>query len=410
MIRTLPALLIPLFALFSLAGLAQTKIFIYINSHNEDNIGYLNPIGGYNIYMQNRSALVALANLTQTKGAKQNWGSDHVALRAIARYDTGATLLNTNGKNLVRWMSEDKGVKCDPHSHEATYNYGDVAYFMSQLGVSPSGSISGFLYNQLQNGNNWEDYQDGIQGDSFPAYTWYPDILWGGGTPNHVADLNYYCVYKIKSMAEPQVHEPGNHLTLCGTGCTIKLDDTSTIAYNMSIIHRLVDAVENGTLPANGIYPQEIMFNEGRMRQPYFLPLMTEMMDSVNALVAAGKVEWKTITEIVDYWKSSYDSVPFAVDCDLNTVIGLPTTSITEHEVHITDLQILPNPFNDRLVVELTSLSLNKQPVQIFDCTGREIFEAAVADSYPLIIPTAAWSKGVYFLKAGDQVRKIIRE
>jgi hypothetical protein len=114
--------------------IAQGKIFIYLNSHNEDNIGYLNMPGGYVNYTQSRDALVQLAQLTHSKGAKQNWGSDWVALKAIARYDTGTSLTTTNGKNLCRWMSEDMGVECDPHSHENTYNYGDVAYLMSQLG------------------------------------------------------------------------------------------------------------------------------------------------------------------------------------------------------------------------------------------------------------------------------------
>jgi hypothetical protein len=389
-----------------LALSAQAKISIYFNSHNEDNIGYLNGSGGYVNYIQTREALVQYATLTHQKGAKQNWGADHVALRAIAKYDTGTTVANTNGKNLVKWMTEDMGVKCDPHSHENTYNYGDVAYFMSQLGVTPSGTVSGFLYNQLQNGNNWEDYQDGIQGDSFPAYTWYPEILWGGGTPNHVADLNYYGVYKIKSMAEPQTHEPTNHLTLCGTGCSMKMDDTSTIAWNMSIIHRLVDAVENGTLPADGIYPQEIMCTEGKMKQAYFLPLVSEMIDSVNVLVAAGKVQWKTITEIVDYWNTDYNKVPFAVDCDYNTVIGLPT-SIAE-EPALSQFSVHPNPTNNELHLEVLPEMIGKE-MSIADMGGKTVL-AQTIPAMQLTANVSALANGVYFVKVGTTVKKVVKQ
>src|SRR6185295_18239415 len=101
----------------------QPKLYVYIGSHNEDNIGYLNGVGGYNNYKKARTGLINLCNMVQAKSLKYNWGSDHVALRAIAQYDTGTSILNTNNKNLAKWMKEDRGVECDPHSHESTYNY-----------------------------------------------------------------------------------------------------------------------------------------------------------------------------------------------------------------------------------------------------------------------------------------------
>lgn len=386
---------------------AQGKIFIYLNSHNEDNIGYLNGIGGYNIYTQSRAALVQYATLTKAKGAKQNWGSDHIALRAIAKYDTGTTTANTNGKNLCRWMSEDMGVECDPHGHESTYSYGDVAYFMNQLGVTPSGNISGFLFGQLQNGHNWEDYEDGIQGDSFPAYTWNPNVLWGGGSPNHIDDLNYYGCYKPKSMAEVNVHDATKQLTLVGTGCTIKMDDTSTIAYNMSVIHRLIDAVDNGMLPANGIYTQEIMCNEGKMRQPYFIPLITEMIDSVNVLVADGKLEWAHLSEILSYWKTTYDSVPFVYDCDYNAVIGLPTTGISDFEFAIADLKIYPNPTNSDLKIEVPEKLIGEE-ISVIDLAGRKILRAT-ASATNFKLETSNLVSGIYFLKTRSTTQRFVK-
>ncbi len=390
------------------AGYSQGKIFIYLNSHNEDNIGYLNGTGGYMSYLQSRNALVQYATLAKNKGAKQNWGSDHVALRAIAQYDTGVTLNSTNGKNLCRWMSEDIGVECDPHSHETTYNYGDVAYLMNQLGVTPSGNISGFLFGQLQNGNNWEDYDDGIQGDSFPAYTWHPNVLWGGGSPNHIDDLNYYGCYKPKSMAEVNVHDPSKNLTLVGVGCHIKMEDTSTIAYNMSIIHRLVDAVDNGTLPANGVYTQEIMCNEGKMKLPYFLPLVAEMIDSVNILVQQGKVEWANISEIRDYWLTQYDSVPFVYDCDFNEVIGLPLTGIADSELTIADVKIFPNPVNDVLNIEVTDAMVGEE-ISVHDISGRKFFGSTISD-FTFKISTADFVSGIYIVKIGSAISKFAKQ
>ena len=405
--QTLHALFVS--ALLLTMGLisAQGKIFIYLNSHNEDNIGYLNVIGGYTNYTNTRAALVQLATLTKAKGAKQNWGSDHIALRAIAKYDTGVTITNTNGKNLCRWMSEDMGVECDPHCHESTYNYGDDAYFMNQLGVTPSGNISGFLFGQLQNGNNWEDYEDGIQGDSFPAYTWYAKVLWGGGSPNHLDDLNYYGCYKPKSMAEVNVHDATKQLTLVGTGCTIKCDDTSTIAYNMSVIHRLVDAVDDGTLPANGIYTQEIMMNEGKMKQAYFIPFITQMIDSVNVLVVQGKLQWAHLSEIHDYWKSTYDSVPFIVDCDYNTVIGLPT-GIQDYRLETIDFRLNPNPTSGDLTVSVSENFIGEE-LSVIDLSGRKILSEPIS-SASTKIETQNLSNGFYFVKIKSSVVKFVKQ
>lgn len=391
----------------SLQAMAQTKVFVYINSHNEDNIGYLNGIGGYNNYRQNREALIQLATLTKQKGAKQNWGSDHVALRAIAKYDTGTSLLNTNGKNLARWMSEDMGVECDPHSHETSYNYGDVAYFMNQLGVPPSGNISGFLFSQLQNGHNWEDYQDGIPSDSFPSFTWYPNVLWGGGSPNHIDDLNYYGCYKPKSMAEVNTHEPNNHLMLIGTGCTIKLDDTSTIEYNMGIIRRLLSAIETGQLPANGIYTQEIMCNEGTMKQPWFLPMMEQMIDSVNVLAAQNKVQWAHLSEIRDYWKNEYDSIPFIVDCDYNTVIGLPT-SLTEVSNTTGAIKLYPNPAGNTISVEVDTYQPGDM-LYITDITGKEVFSLPVTTAI-MHTDISRLSNGIYMLRINGTTHRFIKQ
>lgn len=38
--------------------------------------------------------------------------------------------------------------------------------------------MSGFLYNGLASGHDWQDYQVPNNGDIFPSYNWAPEILW----------------------------------------------------------------------------------------------------------------------------------------------------------------------------------------------------------------------------------------
>lgn len=67
------------------------------------------------------------------------------SLLAVQQFDTGTVIANTNGKNLLRWFVEEKGVICDPHSHENGYNYADVAYLHEQLGIMATKVVGGFL-------------------------------------------------------------------------------------------------------------------------------------------------------------------------------------------------------------------------------------------------------------------------
>jgi hypothetical protein len=230
-------------------------------------------------------------------------------------------------------------------------------------------------------------------------------VLWGGGSPNHIDDLNYYGCYKPKSMAEVNVHEPSKNLTLVSVGCHIKMDDTSTIAHNMSIIHRLVDAVENGILPANGIYTQEIMCTESKMKNAYFLPLVSEMIDSVNVLVNQGKVQWAHLSEIKEYWKNEYDSVPFVVDCDFNSVIALPSAI---QETSINQLKAYPNPVDNLIQVE-SSESLIGEDLYITDLSGRILHHTQINLSL-LQIDTYNLETGVYLLRSGNSILKFMKQ
>src|SRR5882672_7315583 len=100
-------------------------VFLQFVSHNEDAEPFLT---NYFYYIQKRNLIIQLANVVQSRNLKWNFQSDHPFLKAVIKFDTGSTLSNTNGKNLLRWLTEDKGVICDPHSHENGVNYADVAH------------------------------------------------------------------------------------------------------------------------------------------------------------------------------------------------------------------------------------------------------------------------------------------
>ncbi|MCY7361814.1 MAG: hypothetical protein LH629_07070 [Ignavibacteria bacterium] len=130
----------------------STSVSITFVTHNEDAEPYNT---NYSYYILRRNIVVQLADYVQLKSVKWNFQSDWRFLQAVINFDTGSVIQNTNGKNIIRWLTEDKGVSCDPHAHENQYNYADIAYMHTLLGITPAKIVGGFLYNQIVNGNNW---------------------------------------------------------------------------------------------------------------------------------------------------------------------------------------------------------------------------------------------------------------
>ncbi len=375
------------------------KLFITIVSHNEDNIGY--DVSS-SLYYSKRLAMVGTCNMFQTKNVKYNYGGEWVALEAIANLDTGSVLANTNGKNILRWLVEDLGFECDPHSHETTRNYADVHYLMSQLGITPSNTMSGFLYDTLQNGVEWDDYENGVTGIYFPSHTWYPKAMWGAATPMHTHDPELWGVFKPQDINNFFVHNPTNNLRVIGTGCPIKIESTTTIGEVDSLIDQIVYDLQNGILPNNGIYTQEIFFSEGKVTQPWFTSLITAVIDSVNTHVMAGTVEWKSLNEILNYWQTSYDSIPFAVDCSHNDLLDIPNETY-DNNVQIT---VYPNPVRENFTISFGDKA--EHVICIYNLTGEEISTRYVTEKSE--ISTINWSHGIYFIQIDQSTtRKLIK-
>lgn len=290
---------------------AATPVSITFVTHNEENENYTN----YSYYILRRNIIVQLADYVQLKGVKWDFQSDWKFLTAVKNFDTGSVILNTNGKNLLRWLTEDKGVSCDPHAHETSHNYADVAYLHTQLGITPAKIVGGFLYDTIVNGNNWQNLEAGIYGRVYPSYFWKPDILWGGGTQNHFNDPQNYGVWKPQSMANFYVHDTSKHLTLIGNGCTNKIFDTTSVTTALNRIKNLLNAVKFNLIPDSGIYTSTVFMSIGQFNTSQ-LNKMKQFIDSIGVYVSQGRIQWKSIKENYDYWNTGYGRNPFRLQCD----------------------------------------------------------------------------------------------
>jgi hypothetical protein len=109
--------------------------------------------------------------------------------------DVQEMMQETGDKNIYRWLSEDRGVQIDPHSHEGyafgdsvAYNYADVAQLIDEIGVSPSGIVGGHVISE-DSYQDWPRFKTPLKAAHDESYSWTATALIGGGTANHSGEL-----------------------------------------------------------------------------------------------------------------------------------------------------------------------------------------------------------------------------
>jgi hypothetical protein len=102
-----------------------------------------------------------------------------------------------------------------------------------------------------------------------------------------------------------------------------------------------------------------------------------------NNYILEGAVQGDTYKVYIEKGGCSETSAP--------TII----TGIEDKE--ISGLRIFPNPAHDNFTIDMVSIN---GFVKIYDAAGRVVFEKTVQDNSQgsLLVPSSAWSDGVYFI------------
>lgn len=331
--------LIPVFLCACTAVFAQPQVIFNFVSHNEETTQWNGPA----FYVNNRAKIISLANDFQSKGITWNLQSDWVYLTNVLTQETPALMTATNGKNILRWMHEDKGVEMDPHAHESQYLYPDVVKLMDSIGLPESKLMGGTIYNDHNGLNIWTNLVDGQYGMIFPDKFWRPDYMMGGGTPNHVDDLKYYGFWNPQSPSNYLTHDSNSRLRHMGLGCEMKIQSTTEIAEVMTDIRALIANVQQGLYPSSGIYVQSIFFEQGDLNNVAFYNKLVQVADSVNALVTSGAAQWKTLKQAYSFWEIQQDAQVFQWECGQLVDSTEPVGDQAE---------VYPNPFQGHLAVK----------------------------------------------------------
>lgn len=274
-------------------------IYLTLISHNEEPGGgrdYPNFLNDEAAFWEHRAAVLNFSTQVMAAGATYHWQSDWNFLQAVAKYDTGTT--DTNGKNIVRYISEDLGVHIDPHTHERFYNYADVAYLIKQLGVQPSHIVGGFLVWPVED-SKLEYLWEPITSTLDPTYTWQAEVLWGGASPGHSNDSQVSGIWKPAGADQFLKHSETAPLPHIG-GYTNDWEGLTDLLAKQAA----------GELDDEHIFTVTIMVNQDEMTNPDMVSEVVAAIHEYDDEVAAGRVDWVSLTEVVTIWKNQYQGQP----------------------------------------------------------------------------------------------------
>ena len=383
--------------LCSMAAYSRCQPLVYFDflSHDEDT----GPWNNTSYYTGDRTKLIALATYFQSKGITLNLQSDWLYLTNVISKETPTLMAGTGNKNILRWLHEDKGVELDPHSHEKIYIYPDIVNLMDSLGLPESKLMGGSLYNKMNGINVWTNLINGQNGVIFPNKFWQPDYIMGGGSPNHVADLNYYGFWNPKDTANYLTHWPANHLRHLGVGCDIKVFDTSSVAVIAAKLRDVIQKVQSGQYPASGFYVQTIFFGHGDLNNTAFYNKLLQVADSANAIVASGKAQWKTLKQAYTEWETTYAAQMFQWEC------GQLSTGLEEDATNA--IRMYPNPASDMITVEAKD-NISGTSYMVSDLAGRQILTGAL-DNQNSYVDLRGLEAGLYFIRIGSNTGEVFK-
>jgi len=235
-----------------------------------------------------------LALMLHEQGVPYNFQSDWNFLVAVSMYDNETVMANTNGKNIVRWIKEDLGFQVDPHAHETTYNYADVAYLISSLGVEPSNVAGGFISDPPED-SVFDHFLEPIHGWHYD-YTWQAEILWGASTYLHQNEVSG--VWRPKDRYHFYEHDPSTPL----------INIARYIGSPAGVLD-LVQRIERGEAPPGKMYTCCLFVAQAQCTPDFIQQLEQEIL-ALKDLEQQGKIVWATLQQVAQIWQTQYHEDP----------------------------------------------------------------------------------------------------
>lgn len=275
-------------------------VYVVVFTHIEDNTpaGVLGSAANRANYLSLRSALLQMAALTGQYRMRWSLQPDWKILLAALQYEDATTRSSTGGLNVLRYLRDSLKVAIDPHSHEGGgYNYTDVAYLLTSLGVGGSTVIGGHIWDPaLPQFSAWDRFRVPVAGVQYPGAVWRGDILMGSGTPNHVNDPIVSGLWRPRSRADYFADDTAGNIACVGA----YKGDLAGIA-ELSALYRSRQA------PVTCILTASIHVNPASITAPGGLTAIENtILKPLAALRDGNQVKLTDFSALVTTWKQEF--------------------------------------------------------------------------------------------------------
>lgn len=398
-----------LFFLLSAHLHSQTMpIYLNINSHNETD----DP-NDYSIsatYYQVKEIVKAIADTVGTNGARWNMQVESNFINACLTHENGLS----NPNDLLDSLDNLPHVEIDPHNHFVPqsgpgynpFNYADLAHLLDSCGLAaPRKNMGGFLW---QTASDWMPYQAGAPGNTYPGYTWQPNVVWGGGSSGHTNDYNVYGIWKPNGAGlQFSAHNPARNLTCIGNGCSNVLTDSTPVSDNINQIINLINYINTLPYDPNAYWTASIQFNFRDINMPGLPDSIATIIHALQPYVNSGQVVWMTLTEKYDNWYTLHSNTNdyFQFRCDSLT-LGSDEISMQQ------GILAYPNPASEN--IHITSSNSPFASISVYDAYGHLIYRRDMEGETETDIDCNSWSSGAYMIMTSGKdgsvsVQRVIR-
>lgn len=369
---------------------ASGVVYVHLVMHNEDtnSAQYPNYATDQIGYMNHRNLLIELGKVLQRNNAPFNWQTDWNFLLGVQKWDTGTVISNTNSKNLVRYLKEDLGISVDAHSHENNgYNYADVAYLISQMGITPTNVVGGHVWDPSSTAfQNWERFKMALRGTKYPVYVWNASILSGAGSASHTADPKPTGVWRPKDKNNFWTDDPTSTLYSIG-------NYTGTIEG----VQELVQLYKSGSVLPSKLLTANVMFNQRDLSTDNIANYEATVIKPLLEMQARGEIKLVTFGQTIEDWKSKYGGVGYVKTTTYTT--ALEDETLPQRNT----VSVAPNPFSQHALIQFVTTQTSDVVLTIHDILGRTVQTHSLglqsSGAHQLPIDASAMPSGMYFLQ-----------
>jgi hypothetical protein len=270
-------------------------IYVTVVMHNEEPPGYPDFTDPENegLFDRHRAALKDFVDMLDRHGVAFNWQSDWNFLQAIDLYDDGT---DTDGLNIAEYICS-LGFEVDPHAHQTIYNYADVAYWLDQVGVTPSGIAGGFVA-LPESSSELTCFWGPISGNHYD-YTWQADVIWGGSYAYHGGDEELWAagIWRPQDPAHFMVHDDAALVANIGS-----------YNHGWQSLKLLIDQQQNGELIPGVMYTTDVFLSQKNLvSEP---GRITDFEAELLEVMEHGDLVWMGLSAQYAEWQTTYNSVP----------------------------------------------------------------------------------------------------